>query len=83
MTPNTDAPNADAPDDADNYSDNPPDSAYDDCDCHKSIHLSLRNFNLKIAPNTKNNERTWPPTLMPPTLIPPMMMTMILIILML
>ena len=44
MTPNTDAPDADAPNDSD----------YDDT-YTKSIHLYLQNINCnpKIAPNTK------------------------------
>ena len=68
--PTTHAPDVDAPyaaaDDADNY----PDAAGNNADYPKSIHLSLqnRNFNQKIAPNTKNNKNnTTPNTNIPDT----------------
>ena len=48
MTPNTDPPDTDSLDAAENDSAGDPDSAY-----LKLIHFSLRNHNRKIAPNTK------------------------------
>ena len=60
MTPNTDDPNADAPDVA-NY-----DAAYP-----KYINISLRNRSCKTPPNTKKTLKiTLPQTLIPPTLMP-------------
>ena len=57
MTPNTDAPDADTPN-ADGYDAAVfPNAAYDDAAYPKSIHLSLRNRNIKIAPNTKETTK--------------------------
>ena len=53
MTPNTDDPNADTPNADDGDSDDTPDADYSDSGYPKLIHLSLRNRNRKISPNTK------------------------------
>ena len=55
MTPNTDATNADAPNDDEDDADDAPNSADKDADYPKFIQLYLRNLNLhcKIPPNTK------------------------------
>ena len=53
MTSNTDSPNSDAPDAADDDAADAPDAADDDSVYPKLIHLSLRNRNRKISPNTK------------------------------
>ena len=68
MTPNTDSSYADSPDDADDDADDAPDSA-DSPDAAeynaaypKSINLSLRNWNSKIAPqHQKNNKNNMTP----------------------
>ena len=55
MIPNTDAPNADTPDSADNYDYYAPNPADNDAAYTKYIYLFLYNYNCngKIAPNTK------------------------------
>ena len=55
MTPNTDAPDVDALDAADDNSTDAPNDADNDSAYPKLIHFSLSNYNhnRKIAPNTK------------------------------